>query len=195
MKITKSLVASLLLGPLGMVPLAQSAPPLVEPVDVTVVNEAPVPVTEQDRGYVSHQFVGYTTAETEADIGIGGMTELCQAEIPDSRICSTREILESRDPTPPVQSPTSWVLGEYEIMPNPASTTSPFLWREKYSGNGDTVTDLLTALRTGCEQMISPSSSYETVVYGGATGIFFRTTCNGTRPVACCAPRFVPAGP
>lgn len=162
-----------------------------EPVDVNVVND--VPVVEQVRGHVSHQLVGYTTAETEANIGIGGMTELCQAEIPDSRICSTREILESVDPIPPITS-TSWVLGEYEILPNPTSATLPFLWREKYSGNGEAV-ELFTALRIGCEQFITPSSDYRTVVYGGSTGIFFRTSCNGTRPVACCAPRFVPAGP
>jgi hypothetical protein len=194
MKITEVFALTFLLGTFGMVPLAQSAPPQLGPVDVNVVNEAPVPVTEQDRGYVSHQFVGYTTAVTEANIGIGGMTEFCQAEIPDSRICSTREILASLDPIPP-SSATSWVLGEYEILPNPTSMTSPFVWREKYSGNGDTAADLLTALRAGCEQLLTPSSNYQTVVYGGTTGIFFRTSCNGSRPVACCAPRFVPAGP
>lgn len=179
-------VAMITLLPGGGQAIAKS-----DPLDVNVVNE--LPVVEQVRGHVSHQLVGYTTVETEANIGIGGMTELCQAEIPDSRICSTREILESVDPIPPITS-TSWVLGEYEILSNPTSTTVPFLWREKYSGNGEAA-DLLTVLRVGCEQFISPSSSYRTVVYGGSSGIFFRTSCNGTRPVACCAPRFVPAGP
>lgn len=166
-----------------------AAPP---DVDVHVVNETPIPVSEQDRGYVSHQFVGFSAAETEANVGIGGMIEICQAEIPDSRLCSTREILESLDPTPPTTD-TAWVLGEYEILLNPTSVIEPFLWREKYSGNGE-ATDLITALRVGCEQFISPSSDFRTVVWGGTSGLFFRTSCDSSRPVACCAPRFVPAG-
>jgi len=42
------------------------------------------------------QLVGFTTATADGDTGVLGMTGLCQAEFPGSRMCTTVEIAETR---------------------------------------------------------------------------------------------------
>ena len=41
------------------------------------------------------QLVGFTTASVDSDVGIFGFTVACQAEFPASRMCSSRELMET----------------------------------------------------------------------------------------------------
>lgn len=55
------------------------------------------------------QLVGFTTATTEGDAGVLGMTGLCQAEYPGSRMCNTVEIAETRVVPSSGLAGTAWV--------------------------------------------------------------------------------------
>jgi hypothetical protein len=59
------------------------------------------------------QVVGFSTTTTDGDAGVLGMTGLCQADFPGSRMCTTVEIAETRV-LPSGLAGTAWVRPVYD---------------------------------------------------------------------------------
>lgn len=116
------------------------------------------------------QLVGFTSATTLPDVGVFGMSRLCQAEFEASRLCTIGEALDTvalpwLDPTP---LDFAWVRDELTLG-GAAGNGSPSTGRQKLSCNGWSST-------TGTGLVVS--------IEGGVSS----APCAEAARVACCAP-------
>lgn len=156
------------------------------PVDETghlIINDhphgsRPVEVTNLPQSQV---FAGFTAVETLPNIGVFGMTRLCAAEIPGSRMCTLQEALNTSDP--PVLAayvPAGWVRDE-AISRQPVPTKSPI---EPVPDPGLQPTP--TAQNNQCLGWGSTEGWATTLTSDGSIGV---RSCSESAPVACCRPK------
>lgn len=116
-------------------------------------------------------FLGFSSATPDGAAGYRGMMDACQASFPDSRICNSREMIES-GALAPNEGSSAWVQpywvpggsGAYDITGSPITTP----------GN-------LTCNAWGS----SSSDDTGLSVHGGAYN-FGPVSCDHAQPVACC---------
>lgn len=153
------------------------------PVTVTNTTANPVPVTGATPVF---QYMGRSTDFTLPNIGMVGLGELCHAAHPGSRMCTSRELLET--PNPPVTDGNQWVHPSIVgILPDGRVLD--------YSGHAGTIEGLTCGAQgfnlgpwtqaTGAGAMVLVPSTKQLVLGG----------CAAIRAVACCAPRALPSAP
>jgi hypothetical protein len=117
----------------------------------------PTPAPEADAPL---DFVGTTTATVDGQGHLLGWLPLCRAEYPGSRVCTTRDLVES------VQLPAMEVGDAWWVMPYWIDS------QHEYSGRFN---------------QESASCAVIQVLSDTPNPIFTAGGCNATRPVACCA--------
>jgi hypothetical protein len=105
------------------------------------------------------QFVGTTTATVDGQGHLLGWLPLCRAEYPGSRVCTTRDLVES------VQLPAMEIGDAWWVMPYWIDS------EHEYSGR--------------FYQELSCANIGRIIDY--THPIFYTGDCNNLQPVACCA--------
>lgn len=124
------------------------------------------------------QLVGFTSAALTGDSGLFGLTLACQAEFPGSRICTSREILET------VEVPTG-LSGDAWVQPLVMAGRT----REAVDVSGASAGSSMTC------GGVRPSPTWSVGFGFGRFGLtvdssggFVVRECGTARSVACCAP-------
>lgn len=129
----------------------------------------------------SHEFSGFTSVETLPNIGVFGMTRLCAAEIPGSRMCTLEEALSTSDPpASAAYVPAGWVRDE-------AVSRQPVLAKTPAEPIPDPGTLPPTAPQNNqCLGWSSVEGWATTLSSEGGIGV---RSCAERIPVACCRPK------
>ncbi len=134
-------------------------------------SEKPIVLNQSDGRY---EFVGFSTAKSNGAAGILKFTQMCQADFPNSRICTSVNILTTVDV--PSASGTGWVQpvivgsGNNSVgqpVAIDASGISEYPYGLTCNGWSDSSQEGLTV---------------------SADGKFSQNACSDVLPVACCAP-------
>ena len=136
----------------------------------TALAGKPQPQPEPATGNM--ELVGFTTVTTAPNIGLFGMTQLCQAEYLDSRICTSKEIMETVN-VPLLPSGTRAWLQPVVAGVNTSGIVTDISGQQYYS------------LSCGNWQSIEPTSRGLSVTNLGSITM---NQCSSILPVACCAP-------
>ena len=168
MRLFLSILVTALLVPLTA--YAQAAPKQVEVINpVLAVEVVNPPATNQPARF---QLVGFTSAVMLGNSGVLGFTLACQAEFLSSRMCTTREVVETVV-VPSLSGPDAWVQPVFIINPG-----------------GDSA-DAISGLREPSSRALNCLGwSVDTQLTGltaTAIGSFRTHICNELHPVACCA--------
>ena len=121
------------------------------------------------------ELVGFTTATTTPNVGLFALTQLCQAEYLDSRMCTTEEVMKTVNIPVLPDDTVAW------IQPIIVSQYNEVV--RDISGIG---------LRTGSSYLscagwsVSYLGDYSLNISN--LGIIGYSSCANTHPVACCAP-------
>ena len=134
------------------------------------------------------QIVGFTTATTDGDVGVLGLSALCAAEFEASRVCSSLEAIRTAE-LPTIAS-VDWAWITASLQPAvPGSTAAP----------GQTIgTDASGVTR---DPNTFSCRGWKTAIgadFGlgiSPSGKFDELTCDIARPVACCALIPIPEPP
>jgi hypothetical protein len=114
------------------------------------------------------RFVGVTTATVTGAAGIFGLSTLCGEEFSGSRVCMSRELIETVDPSlEPGEPVHAW------IHPTFVPTEG---------------TDISGQPAVTCSGWSSNSRSQLGLSVHAHLGSFTRTQCDQALPAACCAP-------
>ena len=125
----------------------------------------------------SFRFVGATAATTTGDAGIFGLSALCGGEFLGSRICMSREFIETVDP-PSYPSVLAWIHPTFvPTLTIRGATNSPDNFDRDISG----------ALASTCFGW-STATNKQGLAVNVSSGAFFERSCSQTIAVACCAP-------
>jgi len=125
--------------------------------------------------------VGFTTATTLPDIGRFAMTQICQAEYENSRMCTSEEIIKTVNIPPgmPAWEP-AWVQ---PVIVDTFLFSDDEIWAVDISGakgRGD----------LSCESWWSVSIYYQglVVTHNGVFQLLQDAFCDNYNHIACCAP-------
>jgi hypothetical protein len=134
-----------------------------------------------------HNFVGYTTARRNGAVGTGvglrgsggifGMSAVCQAQYPGTRMCTAGDIFNS-PPPPAIGTDCAWVDPNSDMPGLGGGACSDMeigdgFWQNNNSNSDPAYHDLGT--------VVAPSS--DTHHYGGLGNVGCQTLCR----IACCS--------
>ena len=156
-----------------IVPLAAHAQPAkqVEVINVPLAVEVTNPPTASPPE--RFQLVGFTSAAMLGNTGVLGFTLACQAEFPDSRMCTTQEVVETVV-VPSLSGPDAWVRPVFIMDPETGR------YAETISGEVGTAQILNCS---GWKIGVAGQRGFAAT----ATGSFELRGCFEALPVACCA--------
>jgi hypothetical protein len=152
--------------------------------DVAVTNLPAV----QDVNVVSEslataiQLVGFTSAAFTADVGVFGFTLACQAELSGSRMCTSKEVVETTD-IPSGLTGTAWVRPSFAPVGWGSASVLALLDASGVPG----------VIGGGADGPLSCTGWSQASTTSGLTvdsdGRFKASPCSsGVHSVACCAP-------
>ena len=124
------------------------------------------------------EYVGETTVTTLPGVGIIALHDLCIADFPDARMCSSSDIIRNgarAGAALPVDS--AW------MTPTLVTVTAT----DSFDASG--LPSVGQAGILSCVAWTAVNAPNQGMVLDGGLGTFTRINCNNTRPVACCAAR------
>ena len=150
-----------------------------EPLAVDVTNDPlPVEVTNPSPASPTARFqlVGFTSASNFGNEGVLGFTLNCQAEFPDSRMCTSQEVMETVT-VPGSLTGSAWVRPVFV----PLGTGAVIIAARDISG-----VVVGSGIDLACDGWRSRSLSQRGLAVS-ATGSFASSACDQAFGVACCA--------
>ena len=130
------------------------------------------------------QFVGNSNGTTNGGIGVRGMTELCQVDYTDSRICTTEEYSKTTSFPAAIPSTTfAWILPAYVIGSGTGQSSTSTPASEVYSGQGQGAG--IAVSEFNCGGWNATTSGISGLSVNGVGG-FFRRGCENIQQVSCC---------
>jgi len=129
---------------------------------------------------VNPVFQGFSSTSVDGSAGTRSMKSACNSSFSGSKICTTKEYLNSvYNASAANLSGSAWVLPELQ-----GYATGNAFAIEKWSGIAKEGASQPEREFT-CQGWGSSNSSYRGISVS-STGHFLRTTCNNSQPVACC---------
>ena len=128
---------------------------------------------------VNPVFQGFSSTSVDGSAGTRSMKSACNSSFSGSKICTTKEFLNSTyNASASNLSGSAWVFPELQ----------------GYGANNQAVIDIWSGIsdltsyperEMTCQGWGSSNSSYRGISVS-STGHFLRTTCNTSQPIACC---------
>ena len=129
---------------------------------------------------VNPVFQGFSSTSVDGSAGTRSMKSACNSSFSGSKICTTKEFLNSTyNASAANLSGSAWVLPELQ-----GYATGNAFAMEKWSGIAKEGTSNPEREFT-CQGWASSTSTYRGMSVA-STGSVGRTTCNNSQPVACC---------
>ena len=134
--------------------------------------------------HVQMTLVGFSTATTQGDAGVLGMTALCHADFAGSRMCTSEEVLNSEAIYPISTTEAAWVRPVYQpfVASSADYATLDASGNFKEIPSGSTFKSRLSNTCAGWTT-VEIYDTGATVTPGGGFG---EAACYELHPVACC---------
>lgn len=126
---------------------------------------------------------GFTTTTVRGDSGVLVMTSRCAEAFPGSRMCTSREVLETRNVPTISSNNDAWVRPNFTSVATGGSANTVALDESGVPTISSSVTG--TAEDMSCRGWIATANQGLVVSRNGS---FRLNSCGNNRPVACCGP-------